>query len=180
MLFKFIHSKVQKIKTEGNVLESKIAGFRNQKIKIYSFIIGSLHKILSMQTVSKETTGYFISFTAYAYAVLNCTKEVIIQLFPNSSYCEIRRYIQEDDLYQSTLEIKIDKGKLLCYFDEDGKCDACYVHFDNTDEVSLYLDLCNSFFEYCSTMKRWDFCSIFIMYFENEEDKYFGFFAKHL
>ena len=133
-----------------------------------------------MQNVSQETKAYFINFVSYGNAVLNCTKELIIGLFPNNSHCEMRYYIREDDLYENALEISIDKGTLLCYFDEAGKCDACYVFFDNTDEVDAYIELCNQFFDYCSVSKRWKLTSNFIMYFEREDDRYFGFFANQL
>ena len=130
-----------------------------------------------MHNISQSAKSYFIYFTSYANAVLDCTKELIIQLFANNSYCEMRYYIKEYNLYENALEVRISKATLLCYFDEAGKCDACYVFFDNTDHVSTYIHLCNQFFEYCSISKKWKLCSNFIMYFEKKSDKYFGFYA---
>ncbi|QIK59681.1 hypothetical protein G7050_07480 [Dysgonomonas sp. HDW5A] len=133
-----------------------------------------------MQNISPTVKANFINFVSYGNAVLNCSKELIIGLFPNNSYCEMRYYHQKDNVHEDVLEVRGDKGTLVCYFDEVGNCDVCYVHFDSIDEVGTYLELCNKLFEYCPNAKRWKLCSSFIMYFEREGDKYFGFFANRL
>lgn len=131
-----------------------------------------------MQNISTSLKTYFNYFTSYGYTVLDCTQKTIIDLFPNNSYCEMRCYNKQDDIYENALEIQIDKCTLLCYFDEAGRCNICYVFFDSTDEVDAYIKLYNALFDYCPTSKTWRLCSCFIKYFEEKDDRYFGYFAQ--
>gem|GEM_PF-3752462 len=133
-----------------------------------------------MQNISLSTKSKFFYFISSGYSVLNCTKEVIKALFSDYPFCYLDYYNQSTDCHELALEVEIGEMTLQCCFDEAEKCDACYVFFDNIDEVNAYIELCNEMLEYCPITKKWKLGSYFILYLEEEGDRFFGFFANRI
>jgi len=125
----------------------------------------------------KSPKARFIYFISCANTVLNSPKEIIKNIFPDNNYCIIDYYERKNDFREISIEVEIDGAKLVCHFDENDRCNVCLIYPDNKEDMKVYLDVCNSLFEYNATTGLWLMFSSYVKYNENEEDNYFTFFS---
>lgn len=118
----------------------------------------------------------FIYFVGCANSMLNCRKEIIKEIFPDSDYCDMNFYSREEDSHEISLELEIEGITFACYFDENDKCNSCFLYLDKTDNTDIYIEICNFFFKYDETAKLWIAYSCSIKYKEKGHNKTFAFF----
>jgi len=126
---------------------------------------------------NKSPKACFIYFVGCAVSLFNCTRETIQDIFPDKDYCIIDRYKREEDYHEISLQIDMYGVTLVCYFDDNDRCNSCFVYFSNTENTGLYTDICHNLFEYSETAHLWVMYSGYVKYNEENGRGCFAFFS---
>ncbi|MDR2954749.1 MAG: hypothetical protein LBV43_06690 [Prevotella sp.] len=125
-----------------------------------------------MLTPDQLPKARLIYYTGCASIVLGCKKETIKDIFPHSDYYIIHFCDRKNDTQEISIKIKLEDTSLVCYFDEKGLCNACYLYFDHVNDIFTYTEICSTLFTYHSATKLWTMRSAYIRFREEDENKY--------
>lgn len=132
-----------------------------------------------MQALDQSPQALFFYFVSCATALLGCTIDIVKLRNPNTSYCEIKYYDKDSDLYQMIFELEIDKAIISCYFNEDNICDTCVLYPDNQDNLPFYTKLSHILFQYNTTTRSWTLPTARMMQIETDGEISIMFFLPY-
>lgn len=115
-----------------------------------------------MASLKQSDGSSFFELTNNAFSVFNLFHEDVRGRSPDHPIHFIEYYEMVDS--ENVIEIRFDveKATLTCTFNEDKRCNASYLFYDNPLDVMRYIEYLNKNFTYDYLGSRWMIYHCFI------------------